>query len=55
MTLAEKAHGLRLHIIQRAEQPGTVSRATGRPGSRGRCFTEFKGAFDEACLSGAYR
>ena len=27
MTLEEKVHGLRLHVIQRAEQLGNVSRA----------------------------
>ena len=37
MTLEEKVHGLRLHVIQRAEQLGNVSQPAGRPGSRGPC------------------
>ncbi len=39
MTLEEKVHGLRLHVIRRAQALGNVSQASGRPGFPARCST----------------
>jgi hypothetical protein len=39
MTLEEKVHGLRLHVIQRAEELGNVSRACREAGISRACST----------------